>query len=296
VNIRSLTRGDGVVIVAAVVLFIASFPDTITCDKDCGINPNAWDSLGLLMSVYLAGLIGAVLVVLTKLLARPRKVLGMDLGQFGTALTVFAAWTALWTVIDPLGPFSGIDAFAPIHAGSGLILGLIAALVLAGAAVASPLVPALKGPLVPAPRPAQPQPYGQQPYGQQPYGQQGQQQGYGYPGAGQQGGYGYPGAGQEQAGYGYPGAGQAQGQPQGQQSPTGATPPPAAQPAEFAPFWFAVPVPRPIYGEDGSPSPIAELTPGTWYLAVDQRGQDLVAQTQDGKRGVLRDTTGIQRG
>ncbi|MYX21120.1 hypothetical protein GTY77_13775, partial [Streptomyces sp. SID8380] len=88
---------------------------------------------------------------------------------------------------------------------------------------------------------------------------------------------------------GQPAAGQ-------QQPPAGATPPPAAQPAEFAPFWFAVPVPRPIYGEDGTPTPIAELTPGTWYLAVDQRGQDLVAQTQDGKRGVLRDTTGIQRG
>ncbi|PLW66164.1 hypothetical protein C0036_24230, partial [Streptomyces sp. DJ] len=65
---------------------------------------------------------------------------------------------------------------------------------------------------------------------------------------------------------------------------------------EFAPFWFAVPVNRPLYGEDGSPSPVAELTPGVWYLAVDQRGQSLVAQTQDGRRGVLQDTTGIQRG
>nr|WP_203607735.1 DUF5336 domain-containing protein [Streptomyces sp. SID11385] len=288
-----MTRGDGVVIVAAVVLFIASFLGTFSCDSDsCSSVPNAWDNLGLLMSVYLAGVIGAALVILTKLLPQPRKVLGLDLGQFGVALSVFAAWTALWTVFDPLGSLSDIQALAQIGAGSGLVLGLVAALVLAAAAVASPLVPALKGPLVPAPRPAQPQPYGQQ---------QGRT-GYGYPGSGQQQppGYGYPGAGQQQPGYGYPGAGQpGAGQPgAGQQPPqAGATPPPAApQPAEFAPFWFAVPVPRPIYGEDGAPMPIAELTPGTWYLAVDQRGQDLVAQTQDGKRGVLRDTTGIQRG
>ena len=52
----------------------------------------------------------------------------------------------------------------------------------------------------------------------------------------------------------------------------------------------------PGYRRDGSPSPVAELTPGTWYLAVDQRGAALVAQTQDGRRGVLQDTSGIQRG
>jgi hypothetical protein len=57
-----------------------------------------------------------------------------------------------------------------------------------------------------------------------------------------------------------------------------------------------VPVPRPLYAEDGSQTPIAELAPGTWYLAVEQRGPALVAQTQDGRRGVLQDTSGIQRG
>ncbi|MYS25744.1 hypothetical protein GTW38_02075, partial [Streptomyces sp. SID7804] len=79
------------------------------------------------------------------------------------------------------------------------------------------------------------------------------------------------------------------GQPQqGQPAPAPA--------ADFSPFWFAVPVPRPLFPEDGSPTPIAELAPGTWYLAVEQRGQALVAQTQDGRRGVLQDTSGIQRG
>ncbi|MDI5911872.1 hypothetical protein QDK90_44460, partial [Streptomyces sp. 12257] len=83
------------------------------------------------------------------------------------------------------------------------------------------------------------------------------------------------------------------GQPFGAQPQPQAPQPPAA---EFSPFWFAVPVPRPLFAEDGSPTPIAELAPGTWYLAVEQRGPGLVAQTQDGRRGVLQDTSGIQRG
>ncbi|CAM5386566.1 DUF5336 domain-containing protein [Streptomyces xanthochromogenes] len=287
-NIRSLTRGDGVVIGAAVVLFIASFLN-LTSTPSCSGQfcpsqsaPNAWDSLSLLMSMYLAGIIGAVLVVVGRSLPQPKTVAGLDLTQFGVAFTVFAAWTAFWTIIDAHG------------SGAGMILGLIAALVLAAAAVAAPLVAALKAPLMGTPSPAAaPQPYG-------------------YPGAAQPaGGYGYPGAAQQPYGAqpgdpslgGHPGA-QAQAQPFGAQAPAAAEPnkdsqaqPAAAAPAgDFAPFWFAVPVARPLYAEDGSPTPIAELAPGTWYLAVDQRGPGLVAQTQDGRRGVLQDTTGIQRG
>ncbi|MFD9791204.1 hypothetical protein ACFWXK_09645 [Streptomyces sp. NPDC059070] len=273
-NIRSLTRGDGVVIGAAVVLFIASFLDLYSVGDACVGSicshanvPNAWDALGLLMSMFLAGIIGAALIVVARSLPQPRKVVGMDLAQFGTALTIFAAWTAFWTIID-------MDS-----AGAGMILGLIAALVLAAGAVAGPMVGALKAPLMGAPRPAVAQPYGGQPYGGQPAG-----------------GYGYPGAAAQPQPYGAQGADPSQG---------GQTPSPAAaqQPAaagapagDFAPFWFAVPVARPLYAEDGSPTPIAELAPGTWYLAVEQRGAALVAQTQDGRRGVLQDTTGIQRG
>ncbi|WP_432148331.1 DUF5336 domain-containing protein [Streptomyces sp. bgisy029] len=258
------------VIGAAVVLFIASFLDSLNYS---GItNPNAWDSLGLLMSVFLAGIIGAALVIVGRL--APRKVAGFDLGQFGAAFTVFALWTAFWTTID-----AG-------DAGAGLILGLLATIVLAAATVAGPLVPTLKAPLVGAPKPQQAV---QPPYGGQPG------QGYGYPGAQQQ-----PYGGQPSQGYGYPGA-QTGGQP-GQPDPAQAqaqqsAPQGGAAPAgDFTPFWFAVPVARPLYGEDGAPNPIAELAPGTWYLAVEQRGQGLIAQTQDGRRGVLQDTTGIQRG
>ncbi|WP_329458115.1 hypothetical protein [Streptomyces sp. NBC_01497] len=254
-NIRSLMRGDGVVIGAALLLFIASFLDVVSAS---GFGSNAWDNLGLAMSMYLGGVIGAALIVFSRSSAQPRKVAGLDIRQFGVALTVFAAWTALWTIID-------FDGGAGVSRGAGIVLGFIAALILAFGAVATPLLPGLQAPLAPTPKP-QAAPYG----------------------AGSAVG----------AGYGYPGGGQT---PYGAQGPAYGTPAPSPQspaggPPEFSPFWFAVPVARPLYGEDGSPSPIAELAPGTWYLAVEQRGPGLVAQTQDGRRGILQDTTGIQRG
>ncbi|MFI6929374.1 hypothetical protein [Streptomyces sp. NPDC050287] len=272
-NIRSLTRGDGVVIGAAVLLLIASFLDIYSADgaPDSYDFPNAWASGPILLGVVLAGIFGAALVVLSRGLAQMPKPLGLDLGQFGVALTVFAAWSALGNIFDPASGFNnmpGVDNDT-LNAGVGLILMLIATLVMAAAAVAGPLVPALKGALVPAPKPAAPQPYGAQPSG-----------GYGYPGAPQPG---QPYGGQPQPG-----------QPYGAQPQQAQAPQPPAQ--EFSPFWFAVPVPRPLFAEDGSSAPIAELAPGTWYLAVEQRGQALVAQTQDGRRGVLQDTSGIQRG
>ncbi|GFE15613.1 hypothetical protein Sgleb_36600 [Streptomyces glebosus] len=70
----------------------------------------------------------------------------------------------------------------------------------------------------------------------------------------------------------------------------------AAEDPGFEPFWFAVPVAREMLGEDGSPKPVGELVPGTWYLAVGQSDGALVARTEDGRRGLLRDTDGIQRG
>ncbi|MET7704189.1 hypothetical protein [Streptomyces sp. NPDC005485] len=272
-NIRSLTRGDGVVIGAAVLLFIASFLGLAPgCTGSyCGNYeaPNSWDTLGLGLGTYMLGVAGAALIVIARALPQPRKVAGLDLGTVGVAFAVASCWALLWWLIDAE------------DSGSGLILGFLAALVLAGAAIATPLVPALKAALVGAPKPQ----IAGQPYGGQP-----------------QGGYGYPGAQQP----GQPYGSQPQGQPYGAQ-PSQPTPPPQpgqpqagapqGQPAgDFSPFWFAVPVARPLFGEDGAPTPIAELAPGTWYLAVEQRGATLVAQTQDGRRGVLQDTSGIQRG
>ncbi|MFI2199750.1 DUF5336 domain-containing protein [Streptomyces sp. NPDC020192] len=266
-NIRSLTRGDGVVIGAAVVLFIASF---LSFQSISGygstVSRNAWDDLGEGLGIYMGAVIGGALIVVNRCLPQPRKVLGLDLGQVGAGFGVLAAWSLLWSLIDvPDG----------VSAGAGLILGFIAAAVLAGGAIATPLVPALQAALVPAAKPAAPQPYGAQP-----------PSGYGYPGA--------PAAPQPYGAQPQPG------QPFGQPQPAAAqgAAPAAAQPAagDFSPFWFAVPVTRPLFAEDGSPTPIAELAPGTWYLAVEQRGPALVAQTQDGRRGVLQDTSGIQRG
>ncbi|WP_129839678.1 DUF5336 domain-containing protein [Streptomyces sp. RFCAC02] len=256
-NNRSLSRGDAVVIGAAVLLFIASFLDTYTVDYgDYGGGSdgvNAWESdiFPVLPSVYLAGILGAAAIAISRFIPnRERQFGGLRLDQWGIALTVTSAWAALWS----LGGGFGADV------GVGLIIGLLAALALAAVAVLTPLVPGLQAPLTGAPRP---QGYGQQqPYGGQP--------GYGYPAPGTQGGY-----------------------PATQAAP--ATPAPAGG-SDFQPFWFAVPAARPLYGEDGAPTPIAELAPGTWYLAVEQRGQQLVAQTQDGRRGVLQDTSGIQRG
>ncbi|MFF3126312.1 hypothetical protein ACFVRD_29240 [Streptomyces sp. NPDC057908] len=274
-NIRSLTRGDGVVIGAAVVLFIASFLDYFSYGDLNVSAPNAWESLGNAIGVYMVGVAGAALIILSRSQPQPRKVAGLDLSQFGVAATVFTVWNLFWTIID----------LGQVDAGAGLILGLIAALALAAGAIATPLVPALKAPLASAPRPQAVQ----SPYGGQP--QPGQ--GYGYPGAQQQPYGAQPGQPQPYGAQPQPG------QPQpGQPEPQQAQPAPAAgtPTGDFTPFWFAVPVARPLYGEDGSPSPIAELAPGTWYLAVEQRGPGLIAQTQDGRRGVLQDTTGIQRG
>ncbi|MFH8980020.1 hypothetical protein [Streptomyces varsoviensis] len=300
-NIRSLTRGDGVVIGAAVLLFIASFLDYYSVDN-CGRFcdslklPNAWstDELFLVLpSVILTGLIGAILIIAARFQPAGRKLAGLSLDQWGAGLTMAAAWSSIWSLLVMPEKAS---------AGIGSILGVIATLALAAAAVLTPRVPALKAGLLPAagPKPSpygvgpnpgygypgpgagQPSPYGaQQPYGAQP----GPQQHGGQGGPGQAGPAGQGGQG------GQPMAAAAQHQPGPAAQPAAAQPGP-----EFAPFWFAVPVARPLYAEDGAPTPIAELAPGTWYLAVDQRGQALIAQTQDGRRGVLQDTTGIQRG
>ncbi len=283
-NIRSLTRGDGVVIGAAVLLFIASFLDLYSIDgvPDSVDLPNLWGSGPVVLGVVLAGIIGAALVVVARGLPQTPKVAGLDLGQFGIAFTVFAAWSALGNVFDPTGGADNLSSGDTGGAGTGLVLALVATLIMAAAAVATPLVPALKAALVGAPRPQTPQPYGAQPPA-----------GYGYPGAQQQPGQPY-GVQPGQPGPGQPFGGQPQ-QAQASQ-PQAQAPQVQPAPSDFSPFWFAVPVPRPLFAEDGSQNTIAELAPGTWYLAVEQRGPNLVAQTQDGRRGVLQDTSGIQRG
>ncbi|MFJ9771694.1 hypothetical protein ACIRVF_10640 [Kitasatospora sp. NPDC101157] len=301
-NLRALTRGDAAVAGAAVLLFIASFLPywTVDCSsRYCGdTSQNAWSTelFPILPSVFLLGIAAAVLILVQRFqgpAAANRQVLGLRLDQWGIAFAVAALWTSVWA----LGGGPSSPSFG--H-GFGAWLGLIALIVLAGAAAAAPLVPALKAPLV-SDRPAA------VPY-QGGYPMQGQP---GHPGApGQPGQYGYPAQGHDPAfgaqpvpgGYGYPAAGQPQpGQP-AQPQDAGAPAPaaaqqPAAPAADFQPFWFAVPAPRQLAPKDNpAGGPVGEVVPGTWYLAVEQRGAALVAQLPDGTQGVLADTAGIQRG
>jgi hypothetical protein len=283
VNIRSLTRGDGAVIGAAVLLLISSFLPFFSYKNSlAGVDSsrNLWhsDYFPILPSVTLAAIVAAVAVVLARSgQFTGRQLLGLSLEQWAVAISLFVGWTAVWSTL-----FNNPDG---LDKGAGNWLTLLFGVVIAVAAPLSDKLPALKAPLLGAPKPAAAQPYGAGaplPGSAQPYGVNPQQAGYGYPGGAQPMDPSYGQAAQQQAApYGSA--------PQ----PTAAAPTPSA---DFTAFWFAVPVPRPLYAEDGSGSQIAELAPGTWYLAVDQHGQALVAQTQDGRRGVLQDSSGIQRG
>jgi hypothetical protein len=307
VNLRSLTRGDAAVAVGALLLLISSFLPfygvKASCDTDnCSLN--AWHSgfLTILASVFLAGLAGAALILLSRFQAEParsRQIVGLGLGQWGTALSVFALWSGLWALFNNgAGYYAALTGDGTGKIGDtfshsfGAYLGFLSLLIIAAGAIATPLVPALQAKLL-RDAPAAPAP--QQGYPGVQSGYPGAAQSAGYPGGPQQGGYGYPGAqpGQQQWGAPQP----VQDQPQEVSFGAGpAAHSPAPEP-DFAPFWFAVPAPRRLTPEDNPAGPpVGELTPGTWYLAVDQRGPSLVAQLQDGRRGLLADTSGIQRG
>ena len=299
-NNRSLTRGDLIVIGAAVLLLIASFLDFYAVDAPDGTPSDAIPSLGngwsnknwpVLQAIFLSGLFSAGAQVASRFLPKELNILGLRLDQWAVPLGVMPLFVTIWMVIRSTNTL--MDG-ATI--GAGLWITIPAVLALNAGLILPQFVPALALPI--SGGPAAPQ----GPYGGQP------QQGYGYPGA-QQPGMQQPGMQQPQGGYGYPAAQQQPGaqQPYSQQQPQAQQPQPAAQQQpqpqaggapdpNFQPFWFAVPVARPLFAEDGSQTPVAELAPGTWYLAVEQRGQALVAQTQDNRRGILQDTSGIQRG
>ncbi|WP_327676562.1 hypothetical protein [Kitasatospora sp. NBC_00458] len=305
-NLRALTKGDAAVAGAAVLLFIASFLPYWTVDcktKYCGdTSTNAWDSVlfPILPSVFLMGIVAAALILVQRFqgqAAANRQILGLRLDQWGIAFSVAALWAAIWSLG---GGLEGLD-----H-GFGAWLAVIALIVLAGAAAGGPLIPVLKTPLVSDKPAVQPYPGGGYPAPQA--GQPGQPGGhYGYPGPGQDPNQAQaPAFGGQPGGYGYP-TPQA-GQPQDvaaqhaaqteQARPTPAAAQPTPAPAgDFSPFWFAVPAPRQLAPKDNPVgAPVGELVPGTWYLAVEQRGTALVAQLQDGTQGLLPDTNGIQRG
>ncbi|MFD0572774.1 hypothetical protein ACFQ0T_30530 [Kitasatospora gansuensis] len=225
-NLRALTRGDAAVAGAAVLLFISSFLPYFTADscalKICSsFSQNAWSAnlFPVLPSIYLLGIAAAALILVQRFQGEAvagRQVLGLRLDQWGIALAAAALWSGLWSLAG--GP-EGIG-----H-GFGAWLGVLALLVLTGAAAAGPLVPALQAPLLTDKPPVTQAPYAGAPVG-------GFQPGPGQPGQGQPGQYGYPAdqglaqaqpgqgglpgyaaAPEQQHGYGYPTPGQAAGQP-----------------------------------------------------------------------------------
>ncbi len=80
----------------------------------------------------------------------------------------------------------------------------------------------------------------------------------------------------------------------------GATVDPASRPEEsqepaYEAFWFAVPQPR-VAVDEHSGAPAFTLEPGGWVLALEDRGGEFLVQNTDGRLGVLRDLSHIERG
>ncbi|MET3369009.1 UNVERIFIED_CONTAM: hypothetical protein ABIE34_002256 [Jeotgalibacillus campisalis] len=80
----------------------------------------------------------------------------------------------------------------------------------------------------------------------------------------------------------------------------GATVDPASRPEEsdspqYEAFWFAVAQPRTAY-EEHTGAPAFTIEPGGWVLALEDRGHEFLVQDTDGKVGVLRELSNIERG
>ena len=81
----------------------------------------------------------------------------------------------------------------------------------------------------------------------------------------------------------------------------GATVDPSSRPEEsengnnYEAFWFAVPQPRTAVDEKTG-APVFIIEPGGWVLALEDRGHEFLVQNTDGRLGVLRDLTHVERG
>jgi hypothetical protein len=64
---------------------------------------------------------------------------------------------------------------------------------------------------------------------------------------------------------------------------------------EYEAFWFAVNQQRMAFDPE-SGLPVFALEPGQWILALQDRGNEFLVQSQDGRIGILRDLSGIERG
>lgn len=85
------------------------------------------------------------------------------------------------------------------------------------------------------------------------------------------------------------------------QEPIGATVDPASRPEEseqqpvHEAFWFAVAQHR-VAVDERTGAPLFGIEPGGWVLALEDRGDEFLVQHTDGRVGVLRDLSNIERG
>ncbi|MDQ4046690.1 MAG: hypothetical protein M3127_04880 [Actinomycetota bacterium] len=90
-------------------------------------------------------------------------------------------------------------------------------------------------------------------------------------------------------------------QPMNSQEPIGATVDPASRPEEseqqpvHEAFWFAVAQHR-VAVDERTGAPLFGIEPGGWVLALEDRGDEFLVQHTDGRVGVLRDLSNIERG
>ena len=80
-----------------------------------------------------------------------------------------------------------------------------------------------------------------------------------------------------------------------------ATVDPASRPGQdtggqlvYEAFWFAVDRPKAVLDEHTGGF-LYNIEPGTWFLALQDRGHDFIVQNSDGRIGVLRDLSSIER-
>ena len=65
--------------------------------------------------------------------------------------------------------------------------------------------------------------------------------------------------------------------------------------SDYEAFWFAVAHPRSVIDEHTGMTAFT-IEPGTWILALEDRGNEFLVQDADGRVGVLRDLSNIERG
>jgi len=313
-NRKGITRGDAIVVLAVVLIFIFSFfkyyevSATFRSSDDDSLlggggttsskGWNAWtvNFYPLMPAVVLVPLLAVLLLVVGRFVAQPdRPVLGLAPRQWATAFGVTAAISGFFAPFGAGGAIGdmvndeatsqfSVDAGPTVFAWLMMVAGLVAALFL----VIGDRIPSLGAPLfTPAPQ----QPWGYMP---PPNGGTG-----GYPAPNVSAGYpppAYPAPHPGAPMVGVPAHVPAPNVAAGSE-PHGAEGTPAPTPgAEFAQYWFAVPEARPLAPTEGlDKTPVATLETGQWYLAVAPHPGGVLVEA-DGVRGVLGDVSGIQRG